>query len=46
MIYDLVIQTLLETAACVAAEANDISCVLPNSFSLKIDGDQKHFFWR
>ena len=38
MISDLEIQTLLETAACVAEEANDISCVLPNGFSFKIDG--------
>ena len=38
MISDLEIQTLLETAACVAEEANDTSCVLPNGFSFKIDG--------
>ena len=38
MISDLEIQTLLETAGCVAEEANDTSCVLPNGFSFKIDG--------
>ena len=38
MISDLEIETLLETATCVAKEANDISCVLPNGFSFKIDG--------
>ncbi len=37
MISDSEIETLLKTAACVAEEANDISCVLPNGFSFKID---------
>jgi hypothetical protein len=38
MISDLEIETLLETATCVAEEANNISCILPNGFSFKIDG--------
>ena len=38
MFLDSEIETLLEIAACVAEEANDISCVLPNGFSFKIDG--------
>ncbi len=44
MISDSETETLLETAACVAEEANDISCVLPNGFSFKIDGGYENNF--
>ena len=44
MISDSEIETLLETAACVVEEANDISCVLPNGFFFKIDGGSGNTF--